>query len=284
MGKERVAPIIDQEFASLIPPLTDEEFNQLRDNILADNEVHSPLILWNGILIDGHNRWRVISENPGIVYATKELIFFSREDVIEWICKNQLGRRNLTEKQKMDLVGRMQRARKKSHGGERGNQYTAAPKGQNEPLPKSTAAQIAAEVGVSESFVKRAEKFADGVDAIREVSPEAAEKVLSGKSGKTNTEVMKAAKMDAEERDAFVESIVSPPEPEEKKVKKEPEQYSLDDLTAELASGADKYIASLSALLDKRMKLFPDAESRETIANVINGISRKISGMGEKIK
>ena len=47
--------IIDPEFESKIPPLTDEEFQQLEENILADSGVINPLIIWNGILIDGHN-------------------------------------------------------------------------------------------------------------------------------------------------------------------------------------------------------------------------------------
>ena len=57
---------------------------------------------------------------------------------------------------------------------------------QNEPSGQratSTAEAIGREFGVSPSFVKRAENFAKGVDAIKEESPEAADKVLQGKSG-----------------------------------------------------------------------------------------------------
>ncbi len=40
--------IIDPEFESKIPPLTDDEFQQLEENILADSGVINPLIIWNG--------------------------------------------------------------------------------------------------------------------------------------------------------------------------------------------------------------------------------------------
>ena len=50
---------IDPEFAGKIPPLTDEELQQLEENILEDGRVINPLITWNGVIVDGHNRFRI---------------------------------------------------------------------------------------------------------------------------------------------------------------------------------------------------------------------------------
>ena len=47
---------IDPEFQSQIPPLTDDEFQQLEENILKEGKLISPLIVWNNTLVDGHNR------------------------------------------------------------------------------------------------------------------------------------------------------------------------------------------------------------------------------------
>ena len=52
--------IIDPEFESKIPPLTDEELEHLEANILEEGAVIHPLILWNGILVDGHNRYHIV--------------------------------------------------------------------------------------------------------------------------------------------------------------------------------------------------------------------------------
>ena len=38
---------IDPEFQSQIPPLTDDEFKQLEENILKEGKLISPLIVWN---------------------------------------------------------------------------------------------------------------------------------------------------------------------------------------------------------------------------------------------
>ena len=50
---------IDPEFAEKIPPLTPEEYEQLEANILAEGAVLSPLIIWNDVIVDGHNRYRI---------------------------------------------------------------------------------------------------------------------------------------------------------------------------------------------------------------------------------
>ena len=74
----------DPEFESKIPPLTDEEFQQLETNILADGVVISPIIVWNGVIVDGHNRYRIVSRHPEIPFTTCEKAFADRYDAIVW--------------------------------------------------------------------------------------------------------------------------------------------------------------------------------------------------------
>ncbi len=42
---------IDPEFQSQIPPLTDDEFKQLEENILKEGKLLSPLIVWEQPLL-----------------------------------------------------------------------------------------------------------------------------------------------------------------------------------------------------------------------------------------
>ena len=51
MKKNKFEFIIDSEFQSQIPALTDEEFQQLKENILSEGEVLSPLIVWGTFLL-----------------------------------------------------------------------------------------------------------------------------------------------------------------------------------------------------------------------------------------
>ena len=110
---------IDPEFQGKIPPLTFEELNQLEANILRDGRIINPIIVWQGLIVDGHNRYTIVQEHPEISFSTMPLPFESREEVLAWICKNQLGRRNLTPEQKKYLIGKQYEAEKCANGGDR---------------------------------------------------------------------------------------------------------------------------------------------------------------------
>lgn len=85
---------IDEGFKSLIPPLQPEEYQQLEANILQEG-VRDALVTWNGVLIDGHNRY-AICQKHALTFPTVQRDFESRDDALMWIIRNQLGRRNIT--------------------------------------------------------------------------------------------------------------------------------------------------------------------------------------------
>ena len=96
---------IDSEFQALIPPLQAEELAQLEANILADG-CRDPLVAWGNVLVDGHNRYSICSKH-GLPFDTVEVGFESRSHAVEWIIKNQFGRRNLSDYQRGVLALRM---------------------------------------------------------------------------------------------------------------------------------------------------------------------------------
>ena len=187
---------IDPEFRDKIPPLTEAEFEQLKENILSDGEVYEPIVVWNDTIVDGYNRWRIICENWELLkdkFRTKPMDFADKWAAFEWMYKKQLGRRNLTEEQKSYMVGKMYEAWKRSQGGDRRSEEFS--NGQNVHLKDrrevkdGTAGEIGKEIGVDGRTVRRAEKFAKGIDALRENNPEAATAVLKGNSGATKAEI-----------------------------------------------------------------------------------------------
>lgn len=202
---------VDEEFVNLIPPLQKEEYEKLRDNILSKNKVINPLIIWQGIIVDGHHRFKVISEHPEVIYRLEEIEFADRYEAISWICENQLGRRNLTPIQKTALLGKRYAAEKKCHGasdGFRGNQYTKEVGPHDEDLPKQkTASRIAKEMGVTHATVERAEKFVQGMDAAEEVLPGISREIISGEINPTREQVAAIVKAPIEERRKLAEQL-----------------------------------------------------------------------------
>lgn len=209
---------IDPEFQGKIPPLTFEELNQLESNILRDGRIINPIIVWQGLIVDGHNRFTIAKKHPEIPFTTHEKAFANRYEAIIWICKNQLGRRNLTPEQKKYLIGKQYDAEKAIHGGDR-KSSSAKSSSQNGNLienPK-TCKRIAVENGVSKNTVIRAEEFAKGVDAAEEAVPGTRQKVLSGEVKPTAADIASVARAPPEERPALVAEICKPKKPKPQK-------------------------------------------------------------------
>lgn len=175
MEAVRIDPVdvkIDAEFEAAMFPLSADEYTQLEANILAEGCL-DPVKVWRGILVDGHNRFKICTGH-GLPFSSVDLMLADRDAVLDWIDKNQLGRRNLTEGQRNMLIGRVHNRRKKAHGGDRKSEKSNCQNGTL--IPQSTAAQVAEEFGVSERTVLR---NAAAVAAI-EPHPELTQAVQSG--------------------------------------------------------------------------------------------------------
>jgi phage N-6-adenine-methyltransferase len=162
---------IDPEFRALIPPLSTEERMQLEENLLRDG-CRDPLVIWNGVLLDGHNRYDICTAH-GLFFNTVVIALTDREAAADWIDTNQLGRRNLTPDQASLLRGRRYNRQKQSHGGDRGAS------GQNVQMP-STAERLAVQHGVDERTIRRDGQFAAAVETLKGVVEDIEERVMSG--------------------------------------------------------------------------------------------------------
>ena len=107
--------------------------------------------------------------------------FRDLDEVLVWIDRNQLGRRNLTDEQRAVVIGRLYKTVKqnpvlnlKQFQSHREANF-ASRLGSD-----ATARAIAAQIGVGERTVRNAAKFTEAVEALQQVSPKAAEVVLRG--------------------------------------------------------------------------------------------------------
>lgn len=84
---------IDKEFQELIPPLADDDYANLEKSII-ENGCRDPIMVWDNIIVDGHNRYRICTEH-NIQYKTKQIEFSSRDEAKLWMIDVQLSRRNM---------------------------------------------------------------------------------------------------------------------------------------------------------------------------------------------
>ena len=206
---------IDPEFQSQIPPLTDDELKQLEENILKEGKLISPLVVWGNTLVDGHNRYAILQKHPEIYFSTMPLRFENREEAVAWICRNQLGRRNLSPEQKRYLLGKQYEAEKKAAKIFRGNQYTLAKKSggahdDNHHSGKKTCDRIAEENRVSKDTVIRASRYMRGVEIAEELIPGLKQSILSGQTKVSKADMHRLAKAAYNDRAQTLQDILHP--------------------------------------------------------------------------
>ena len=201
---------IDPEFEKVIPPISLAEFVQLEENILTEGQILTPIAVWDGVIVDGHNRFKILQKHPHIPYTIKEMNFENRYEAIAWMCNQQLGRRNLRPEHFKYLIGRRYSAEKqmKRLRDEKG-QYL--PGGHDDHLDDGlkTSERIAQEIGKSERYVRRAEDFADGLDIADEIIPGAKDKVLNGEVKVQHWDVESLRRSALDYRPEKVKSIFS---------------------------------------------------------------------------
>lgn len=197
---------IDPEFKALIPKLKKAELLQLESNLMTDG-CREPIITWNGIIVDGHNRYELCHRH-GIPFKIQEMEFDCREAVIAWICSNQLGRRNISEETRKYLIGIQYNTEKiaASKRNARGvNQYTV--EDQTPPIDEpdvaeirhKTAERIAEEHHISHATVQKYSNYSRALDEIAKHEPKLVSKILSGNYKISHKNVVELAKLTPEE-------------------------------------------------------------------------------------
>lgn len=174
--------LIDKEFENLIPPLSAEEFQQLEENCLRDG-IRDALIVWeqdgNDILIDGHNRFRIVGKHPTIQFNIKRMQFADRDDARLWIIHNQLGRRNIHDLDRAALLEEEEKivaskARERQESGI--NQYTDMSLVEKFPQPAQRTRDImGAKMGVSGKQYEKLKTIN------KKASPEVKQQIRDGK-------------------------------------------------------------------------------------------------------
>ena len=154
--------IINEELKKLLPPLSDEEFTGLEESILKDGCL-SPLIVWNDIIVDGHNRYEICTKHR-IPFGTQSVILENLDDAKFWAWKHQENRRNLTAYHRSELALKLKdiiaaRARERQRGGQGG--VLLPPKSSEAKETREELAQIA---GVAPSTLGQVQYIAEHAD------------------------------------------------------------------------------------------------------------------------
>lgn len=173
---------IDSEFQSLIPPLSDDEYERLEKSILSEG-VRNPIITWNGTIIDGHNRYHICEEH-GIKCPQRERDFPSREAAKIWIIENQFGRRNLSPYDRSVLALKLEplyaAEAKRRQATSTGGTHPQLLQNSAKAEPLHTDEQLAKLAGTSRDTIRKVKVIETEAAKGNETAIEAREAVKSG--------------------------------------------------------------------------------------------------------
>lgn len=198
------------ELESLIPPLSDDEKQQLEANILQAG-CREPLLIWPTsesklnsdstsnnpvyVLVDGHNRFGICKKH-NLDFPIHFVYYKTLHEIKGFMIDNQLGRRNLSTEQLSYLRGMKYLNTRQDKGKylrlehkDQNDPYEedhelSDHKAQNDPYAfqrknRTTAELLAEEFNVAQATIKRDAEFAQGLELL---TPDLKFAVLSGKT------------------------------------------------------------------------------------------------------
>ena len=164
--------IINEVLQSYVDPLTDSEYAALERSLLAEG-CRDALVLWNDVLIDGHNRYAICRKHQIDFRTIQNTSFESLDDVMLWMIDNHLARRSVSDFQRGVLA-----LRKKEIVAARSPAPASdadAPQGESVPKPAmSTREEVAKAARLSSNQISQIEKIQ------KAATPELVEAVRSG--------------------------------------------------------------------------------------------------------
>lgn len=212
--------VVDKEFDELLPVLSPDELDQLEQSILTYG-LMDPIKAWEEpesgryIIIDGHNRYRILRKNNlsceywNIKVITEKDLKI-RDDVKRWMLNQQLGRRNLTDAERYEIVQKFQDIFK-----EKGKKnQSIGGKGLSNLSKVNTRQEMAKAVGVSEGSYRKLDKVMQSTEEDikeslrkKEISVDAAYKELKRREKKFDIQKVITPKGQIEKIDQRLKDI-----------------------------------------------------------------------------
>ena len=151
------------EAANIFPLLTGPEYTALRDDIKKTNGLIEPIVLYDGKILDGRNRYTACLDLG--IEPTYEEWQNGHGDPLDYVLSKNLHRRHLNETQRAVIASKLANT---NHGGDRKSNQAA-----NLPLDSVSQSKAAAMLNVSERTLR-------SVKAVERDAPDLLPKMASG--------------------------------------------------------------------------------------------------------
>lgn len=288
----------DAEFKTLVYPLRRKEYLMLEESLLAEG-CKEAIVVWNGTIIEGYNRYEICRKHE-IPFTIEEKVFASRDDVLLWICKNQLGRQNICDETRKYLIGKQYELEKVCHYKRNRGRRSE----DEQPAFRSrTCARIAMDNSITHATVQKYAIYARAVDEIGHKVPEFLPMILNGtfKISHKNIVIM-AEKSEKELRYLFAQmhqqaksflqykrtrNLLRKSEADEMAADmpsiKDMPQFDPDAPMTELSLTVPSWISSIKRAYNANLEI-ATAPAKQKLATVLQDLDNNIQAMLKKIE
>lgn len=216
----------DMQLVEGLRKLSKSEYDDLEESCVTHG-VLDTVKVWRGYLVDGRHRVKIADKHK-LTVREQEMEFADIEEAKEWVVKNQLGKRNLTEME-------VKRARAE--------------------MAKLTSIEEAAqEFGVSERTIQR---DVEAIEYMDEVEPDIKEKCLSGEIINSRADWKRFGGLEPEEKVATQNKLKSNPNISLRQAlpqkKSGPSQHDIETINAltNISGTVKRKVASGDLTIDK---------------------------------
>ncbi len=227
---DEIELVIDSEFESRLRPHTEAEAKLFRKRVEHDGSfpaaIKYAVLGGEKYILDGHHTWKMWCELPEDTIVSPPLVeevnVPDRKAALEWIDRNQAGRRNLDSREFNLVLGRIYNEEKGSRGGKRkgsgpksssnrtsdGLNSEPTKQGKSDEGPQQTAAQrVAAEYGSTPRRVEKAGAYYDAIESIRAINSKAASDIEGGTMKVSQADVIAMSKAGEESIKAGLKNL-----------------------------------------------------------------------------
>lgn len=205
MARKKSELRVNPNFKNLIPPLSPAKYAMLEKD-LRNNGCHDPIVTWNGLIIDGHNRYEICRKH-NIPFSHENLFFADKEEVISWICKKQLEREDICDAARKYLIGKLTITEKEIVEKKKGKESS-------DESPDSKQ-NVLMQVGIfshsAMSTVVKYTLFARTMDTIFRKAPDLTRGVLSGKYRMSHESAIQISKLPRPKMQELVRRVAESP-------------------------------------------------------------------------
>lgn len=188
----------DPELMRLSIPYTQEEMTKLESNLI-ENGCLEPIVIWNGIILDGHKRYKIcLDEN--IDFEIKEMEFDDSIEAAIWICSNRIEQYSKKSAPYLYLIGKWYDYQKlynfenkKKKGYRSGTDLDPSIRKGNRRI---TSLAMGIELGMNHSTVEKYNKVAESIDRLDTIEPMLYNAILSGEVEFSQSELIRMLNYD----------------------------------------------------------------------------------------